>query len=252
MNCRQAIVFLLPSMGLTEIEHSFAASPMIFWPLALTFTWKLVKEANREIIRGEVSMMRGAAGGLSYTSSGTLRGTLSVGANWLEARGTNNSDSRQAERAVFKWIIIRNSLDKRFRDYKKATTTVKVKPRQFVHYAGREQPLTRASWPNNRTRDKGSLQFRGGSDGLHVCLAADYSLRHAGLMAIEIIPAEELSLSEQAAIFTEAFAGYVGIRSRSARRGWRVFFAGKALIFAIVDSLVSEEMFVGLPISITR
>lgn len=29
-------------------------------------------------------------------------------------------------------------------------------------------------------------------------------------MAIEIIPTEELSLSEQAAIFTEAFAGYVG------------------------------------------
>ncbi len=29
-------------------------------------------------------------------------------------------------------------------------------------------------------------------------------------MAIEIIPAEELPLKEQAALFTEAFAGYVG------------------------------------------
>src|SRR4030095_11030225 len=67
---------------------------MIFWPLALTFTWKLVKVANCEIIRGEVSITRGAAGGLSYVSIGTSRGTLCVGASWPEASGTKNSDSR--------------------------------------------------------------------------------------------------------------------------------------------------------------
>src|SRR6266850_2705224 len=116
-------------MGLTEIEHSFAASPTIFWPLASTFAWKLVNEANCEIIRGEVSMMRGGAGGLSYVSSGTSRGTLCVGASWPEARGSKNSDSRQVERVAFnilKWIIIRNSLRDASR-LQKQTTAVKAK-----------------------------------------------------------------------------------------------------------------------------
>src|SRR5438034_10144855 len=81
LNCLQAIVILLPSVGSTEIGHSLAASPMIFWPFASTFTWKLVNGPNCEIIRGEVSIFRGGAGGLSYFSSGSFRGTLRVGAS---------------------------------------------------------------------------------------------------------------------------------------------------------------------------
>src|SRR4030095_9269418 len=103
---------------------------MIFWPLALTFTWKLVKVANCEIIRGEVSITRGAAGGLSYVSSGTSRGTLCVGASWPEARGTKNSDSRHVERTGFKilkLIIIRNSL-RHASCLQKETRAVKAKP----------------------------------------------------------------------------------------------------------------------------
>src|SRR4030095_13806690 len=102
---------------------------MIFWPLALTFTWKLVKVANCEIIRGEVSITRGAAGGLSYVSSGTSRGTLCVGASWPEARESKNSDSRQVESVAFnglKWMIIRNSLRDTSR-LQKQTRAVKVK-----------------------------------------------------------------------------------------------------------------------------
>jgi hypothetical protein len=38
-----------------------------------------------EIMRGEVSILRGGDGGLSYFSSGSPRGALRVGANWAEA-----------------------------------------------------------------------------------------------------------------------------------------------------------------------
>jgi hypothetical protein len=54
---------------------------MMFWPCASTFAWKLVNGPNCEIIRGEVSIFRGGAGGLSYFSSGSFRGTLCVGVN---------------------------------------------------------------------------------------------------------------------------------------------------------------------------
>ena len=123
LNCLQAIVILLPSVGLTEIEHSFAASPRIFWPFTLTFTWKLVNEANCEIIRGEISIFRGGAGGLSYSSSGTFRGTLVVGASWPEARGIENSESRQVKTPAFdilKRIIVTKT-------YRKQTMAVKAK-----------------------------------------------------------------------------------------------------------------------------
>jgi hypothetical protein len=109
-------------VGSTEIEHSFAASPRIFWPLALTFTWKLVNGPNCEIIRGEVSIFRGGAGGLSYVSSGSFRGTLVVGASWPEARETKTSESRQEKMLAFdilKRIIVKS--------YRKQTTAVKAK-----------------------------------------------------------------------------------------------------------------------------
>ena len=38
-NCLQPIAILLGFVGSTEMEHSFAASPTMFWPLASTFTW---------------------------------------------------------------------------------------------------------------------------------------------------------------------------------------------------------------------
>jgi hypothetical protein len=40
-----------------------------------------VNRPNGEIMRGEVSIFRGGAGGLSYFSSGSFRGALCVGAS---------------------------------------------------------------------------------------------------------------------------------------------------------------------------
>src|SRR5437667_2699361 len=81
LNCLQAIVILLPFVGSTEMEHSFAASPRMLFPFASTFAWKLVNAPNCEIIRGEVSIFRGGAGGLSNVSSGSFLGAFSVGAS---------------------------------------------------------------------------------------------------------------------------------------------------------------------------
>jgi len=44
-----------------------------------------VNTPNCEIIRGEVSIFRGGAGGLSYLSSGSFNGAICNGANWAEA-----------------------------------------------------------------------------------------------------------------------------------------------------------------------
>src|SRR5437867_184603 len=123
LNCLQPIVILLPLVGSTPITHSFAASPTMFWPLASTFTWKLVNVSSFEIIRGEVSIFRGGAGGLSYISSGTSRGTLVVGATWPEARGIKSSESRQVKTAAFdilKRIIVKKILPEQ-------TTPIKTK-----------------------------------------------------------------------------------------------------------------------------
>jgi hypothetical protein len=84
-------------------------------PVASTFTWWLVNGPNREIIRGEVSIFRGGAGGLSYFSSGSFRSTF-VGASWPEAMETKNSESRQVKTLAFnilEGIIIRNFLAER-------------------------------------------------------------------------------------------------------------------------------------------
>jgi len=48
-----------------------------------------------EIIRGEVSIFRGGAGGLSYFSSGSFRGAGPVGASWAEALIKAASETRQ-------------------------------------------------------------------------------------------------------------------------------------------------------------
>src|SRR5690349_18729619 len=101
LNCLQAIVILLPFVGSTEMEHSFAASPRMLFPFASTFTWKLVNAPNCETIRGEVSIFRGAAGGLSYVSSGTLRGAFCVGASWAEALANVISETRQVKTVTF-------------------------------------------------------------------------------------------------------------------------------------------------------
>ena len=53
-----------------------------------------------EIIRGEVSISRGGAGGLSYVSSGSPRGAGRVGASWAEALVKAASKSRQINGTV--------------------------------------------------------------------------------------------------------------------------------------------------------
>jgi hypothetical protein len=55
-----------------------------------------------EIIRGEVSIFRGGAGGLSYLSSGSPRGAGSVGANWAEVLVKAASETRQINRIAAK------------------------------------------------------------------------------------------------------------------------------------------------------
>src|SRR5205807_5849248 len=93
----------------TAIGHSFAASPRMLFPFASTFTWKLVNGPNCEIIRGEVSIFRGGAGGLSYFSSGSFRGTLRVGANWPGAVASPDSKSKQIKKRVLDTIKHLNS-----------------------------------------------------------------------------------------------------------------------------------------------
>src|SRR6266403_4754092 len=66
------------------MERSVAASPRMLFPLASTFTWKLVNTPNCEIIRGEVSIFRGGAGGLSYFSMCSAKGIMRTGASWAE------------------------------------------------------------------------------------------------------------------------------------------------------------------------
>jgi hypothetical protein len=103
----------------------------------LTFTWTLVKEANCEIIRGEVSIFRGEAGGLSYVSCGSLRFTLVVGASCPEAMGINKSESRYVKRLTFsirKRIIIRSSVFAVL-NYRKEATCVKVKTGRALNRA---------------------------------------------------------------------------------------------------------------------
>src|SRR5436190_13305796 len=57
------------------------------------------------IIRGEVSIFRGGAGGLSYVSSGSPRGAGRVGASWAEALVKAASESRQINGTVVEAVV---------------------------------------------------------------------------------------------------------------------------------------------------
>ena len=59
---------------------------------------------NCEIIRGEVSIFVGGAGGLSYFSSGSFRGALCVGASWPEAVASATAEIRQVNKPVVKTV----------------------------------------------------------------------------------------------------------------------------------------------------
>src|SRR5262245_58844162 len=89
LNCLQAIIILSPFIGSTAMEGSFAASPRMLLPFPSTLTCKLVNAPNDETIRGEVSILRGGAGGMLYFSSGSFRGSLCNGANVCPQTGTN-------------------------------------------------------------------------------------------------------------------------------------------------------------------
>src|SRR6266849_4920903 len=58
-----------------------------------------------EIIRDEVSIFRGCAGGLSYISSGSSRGAGRVGASWGEALVNAASESRQINGIVVGTVV---------------------------------------------------------------------------------------------------------------------------------------------------
>jgi hypothetical protein len=61
-----------------------------------------VKRPNCEIIRGEVSIFRGGAGGLSYFSSGSVRDGLRVGSSPAsEAAASVTSKIRKVKMLVF-------------------------------------------------------------------------------------------------------------------------------------------------------
>ena len=53
---------------------------------------------NGEIIRGDVSIFLGSAGGLSYVSSGSFNGAMRTGASWAEAPDNAISRIRKGKR----------------------------------------------------------------------------------------------------------------------------------------------------------
>jgi hypothetical protein len=57
-----------------------------------------MKPAYGEIIRGEVSIFRGGAGGSSYLSSGSFNGAMRTGASWAIAPGNAISRIRKGKR----------------------------------------------------------------------------------------------------------------------------------------------------------
>src|SRR5262245_57008843 len=59
-----------------------------------------MKPAYGETIRGEVSIFRGGAGGLSYFSSGSFNGAMLTGASWAEAISRAASENRQINRLM--------------------------------------------------------------------------------------------------------------------------------------------------------
>jgi hypothetical protein len=68
-------------------------------PFASTFAWKLVNTPNWEIMRGDVSIFRGGAGGMLYFSRGSVKGGLRMGASCCpEAAESNVSEIKQISR----------------------------------------------------------------------------------------------------------------------------------------------------------
>jgi len=57
-----------------------------------------MKPAYGEIIRGEVSIFLGGAGGSSYLSSGSFNGVMRTGANWAIAPGKVIKRNRRGRR----------------------------------------------------------------------------------------------------------------------------------------------------------
>ena len=60
---------------------------------------------NCEIIRGEVSIFRGGAGGLLYFSSGSVRGSLCIGASVCpELVESANGEAKQINKPAVKTV----------------------------------------------------------------------------------------------------------------------------------------------------
>ena len=59
-----------------------------------------MKTPYGETIRGEVSIFRGGAGGLSYFSRCSAKGILCTGANWAEAVPMAVSKNRQINKLM--------------------------------------------------------------------------------------------------------------------------------------------------------
>src|SRR5438105_14211344 len=66
LNCLQAIIILLPSVGFAAMDGSFAQSPAMLLPPASTFACKMVNTPNCVIMRRDESFIRVAAGGVLF------------------------------------------------------------------------------------------------------------------------------------------------------------------------------------------
>ena len=63
-----------------------------------------MKPAYGETIRGEVSIFRGTAGGLSYFSNGSFKGGMLTGASWAEAVARAASENRQINKLMLETV----------------------------------------------------------------------------------------------------------------------------------------------------
>jgi len=63
-----------------------------------------MKPAYGETIRGEVSIFRGGAGGLSYLSSGSFRRGSYAGASWAEALAGAASENKQINKLMLETV----------------------------------------------------------------------------------------------------------------------------------------------------
>ena len=61
-----------------------------------------MKPAYGETIRGEVSIFRGGAGGLSYVSNGSFKGAIRTGASWADLSAVASAEAEALARAASK------------------------------------------------------------------------------------------------------------------------------------------------------